>query len=156
MRAFRATLTILALAISSFACGTSSAQEPASNPQPGSVLIGQILMGDSSGGDITLRVSDDGTAITHLIIRFLIGENQAFREANAGRLPECESAFSSNILSQPFLTNLPITDGRFEPTENWGTISGQFDTPTTAGGTIHLLLREALTECGSWPWSAGE
>jgi len=156
MRAFRATLTILALAISLFACGTSSGQEPASNPEPGSILTGQILMGDSSGGDITLRVSDDGTAITHLTIRFLIGENQAFREANAGRLSECESAFSSNVLSQPFLTNVPISEGRFEATESWGIILGHFDTPTTASGTMHLLLREALTECGSWPWSAGE
>ena len=156
MRTIQAALTTIALALSLLACGTGSAQQPASDPQPGSMLSGTILMGDSSGGDITLRVSDNGTAISHLAIYFLIGENQAFREANAGRFQECESAFSSNILSQPFLTNVPIANGRFEASEPWGIISGHFDTPTTASGTIHLLLREALKECGSWAWSARE
>ena len=156
MRTIQAALTTIALALSLLACGTSSAQQPASDPQPGSMLSGTILMGDSSGGDITLRVSDNGTAISHLAIYFLIGENQAFREVNAGRLQECESGFSGDILSQPSLTNVPITNGRFEATEPWGIISGHFDTPTTASGTIHLFLRETLADCGSWPWIASD
>ena len=151
MRALRLILTILALVVPLLGCGSGTEQQPASDPQPGSVFSGTIQMGDASVGWVTLWVSEDGAAINLSIdLGSGLRENQAFRQENAGRLFECLSAFPS--LSGGRFRNLAVTNGRFSGEDTTlGTIWGRFDTPATASGTLLLLAPTA--DCGSWPWS---
>ena len=65
---------------------------------------------------------------------------------------KCEG-FSAGSSESLQVGHTPITDGKFQLKLSDGELSGQFTSPTTAEGTIHLLFQD-LIECGTWEWSA--
>ncbi len=109
------------------------------NPKPGATLSGTITMDRAKTAHVTLKVSDDGKAI----------ESVHFEFAEL----KCEG-FSAGSSSSTTTSQSPIVDGKFEFKSSDGVITGQFKSPTSAQGTIHVAFYDGQAECGTWEWSA--
>jgi hypothetical protein len=112
-----------------------------------------------------MRISADGRTIEQGWITFT---ELTCPPSQAGRLA-CGSGMWSNVSIYKFnclgfsaweLTALvgmetPIQNSGFDFKSGFaGEISGQFTSPTTAKGKLHLALFGNKMECGTWYWSS--
>ena len=134
------------------------------DPQPGAVIYGTIDMPRAESASLSLRISADGRTIEQGWITF---KGLTCPPSEAGELA-CGSGMWSNVSIYRFncsefsageLTALvgveeSIQNGRFDFKSGFaGEISGQFTSPTTAKGQVHLALFGGKMECGRWDWS---
>ena len=134
------------------------------DPQPGAAISGTIAMAGAKSANLSLHISDDGRMIEQGWITFTgltCPASDAGRSACATRRWSnveissfnC-SEFSAGRLSALIAVDEPVTTGIFEFTSAFaGEISGQFTSPTTAKGKLHLALFGGKMECGTWDWS---
>jgi hypothetical protein len=117
---------------------TAAPPKPVS-PKPGATLSGTIKMDNAESAQISLTVSADGQAVEAVELSFTNLKCEGF------------SAGSSFSGTQSFA---PIMDGKFEFNSSDGVVNGEFKTPASAEGTIHVVFNDGLSECGTWEWSA--
>jgi len=133
-------LTLLLL----FGCSPQASLTPTvapAKPKPGATLVGTIAMDWAKSAQITLKVSDDGKAITSVRVDF----------TNI----RCEKSTGGSMTTEIDGLNAPITGGKFEvKSSSIGEISGRFTSPTAVQGTVHLDFFDGNDECGTWEWSA--
>jgi hypothetical protein len=115
-------------------------------PEPGATLSGPIEMGDKAAtAVITLRVSDDGSAITSLSAFF----------TNL----KCEGFSAGSTMSKDGSTH-PISGGALEvDSRSLGKLTGTFTSPTAVAGSIELTINPGIGSpipCGTWDWSASK
>ncbi len=116
----------------------------------GAVFTGVFDMGDKAQkAEITLKVSEDGQAITSVKLDFTDITCEGFTQGFTKASVKIENA----------KLKTPIVDSKFEVTlAGLAEINGEITSPTTAGGTIRLLNSSSglgsPTECGIWNWSA--
>jgi len=154
--------TAMLAAVFLSACGGIFARS--ADPQPGFAISGTIDMQAAKSAVINLHISDDGRTIEQGWITFT---ELTCPPSDAGRLAcasrryanvemsnfNC-SVFSAGRLSALIAVDEPVTNGKFEITSAFaGEISGQFTSPTTAKGQVHLALYGGKMECGTWDWS---
>ncbi len=121
-------------------------------------------MPGAKSATLSLHISGDGRSIEQGWITF---SELTCPPSEAGRLAcgsrmwanvsmaqfNC-SVFSAGSLSALIATDAPVKDGKFEINSRFaGEISGQFTSPTTGKGQVHLTLFGGKMECGTWDWS---
>jgi hypothetical protein len=121
-------------------------------------------MQGAKSANLSLHISDDGRMIEQGWITctgLTCPASDAGRSACAsGRWSNVELSyfncyeFSAGRLSALIAVDEPVTNGKFEVTSAFaGEISGQFTSPTTGKGKVHLALFGGKLECGTWDWS---
>jgi len=116
------------------------------DPEPGATLSGPIEMGDkATTAVITLKVSDDGSAITSLSAFF----------TNL----KCDGFSAGSMMSQEGSTH-PISGGTLQvDSSSLGKLTGTFTSPTAVAGSIELTISQGMgspISCGTWDWSASK
>lgn len=138
MKRFWIFLTLTALVLA----GCGSAQ-----PKAGATFSGPIHIDAAKAESATLSftISDDGTAITKVGISFV----------NL----KCE-VMSAGAMSLNSGGNFSLANGLDLSPANIGHITGKFNSPTKASGTIDIKLEintgfgKATCELGEWEWTA--
>jgi len=123
-------------------CGASTPP----TPNPGATLSGPIEMGDKAAtAEITLQVSDDGSAITSM--------SAFFTDV------KCDGFSAGSIMSQDGSTH-PISGGALQvDSRSLGKLTGTFTSPTAVAGSIELTINPGIGSpipCGTWDWSASQ
>jgi hypothetical protein len=118
------------------------------SPQPGAELSGKIDISQQKArtGKIFLNVSDDGTKISDITLWL----------TNV----QC-GGVTTGMVNLNVIVDSPLDGKRFN-IENvyFGELSGSFQSPTTAGGTIYIILGKNITntdttcDLGTYKWSA--
>jgi len=119
---------------------------PGIQPNPGATLSGPIEMGGKAAkATITLKVSEDGHAITSL--------SAFFTEV------KCDGFSAGSIMSQDGSTH-PISAGALQvDSRSLGKLTGTFTSPTAVAGSIELTINPGIGSpipCGTWDWSASQ
>ena len=119
---------------------------PGIQPNPGATLSGPIEMGGKAAtAVITLKVSDDGGAITSLSAFF----------TNV----KCDGFSAGSIMSQDGSTH-PISGGALQvDSSSLGKLTGTFTSPTAVAASIELTINPGIGSpipCGTWDWSASQ
>ena len=119
---------------------------PGIQPNPGATLSGPIEMGGKAAkATITLKVSEDGHAITSLSAFF----------TNV----KCDGFSAGSIMSQDGSTH-PISAGALQvDSRSLGKLTGTFTSPTAVAGSIELTISQGMgspISCGTWDWSASK
>ncbi len=122
---------------------------PGSNdivPRAGAKLEGKIEMEPAQRAFISLEISKDGKSIK-------------WAQVDLSGI-ECPGSTLGGVII-PENNAAPVEHGSFVmDSKDIGKISGTFTSPTSANGSIHLLLNDYWTnppeyvECGTWDWSA--
>jgi hypothetical protein len=131
-------LSLAAIALS--ACSLKPVE-----PQPGATITGKIEMGDKAEfAQVQFTVTPDGGAINNLTLDITNIKCEGF---SAGKVSNAQN----NL-------RIPITEGKFDSGENnFGSISGEFTSPTEAKGVIHIVFKMGMggaVDCGVWNWSS--
>jgi hypothetical protein len=141
------------LVVSLVACGSQSAgvatgETPAAPkgaavPKAGATYAGPIeISGKASAGTITLKVSDDGAAITSVSVEFTD--------------LKCDG-FSAGSMSKQVGGTFAISNGQLTASVSGiGDIKGRFASATEASGTAKITLDIMGSPCelGQFDWSA--
>ena len=157
------------------ACGPISIPfgPQAANPQPGAKLAGAIEMGEKAkSGEIIFAVSEDGGAITGLIITLndvaCDGFTAELYRSFLGtmRVPVTNGQFTGPLPALG-IGNIEIKNFTIPSLKPWptvaslseaGAIEGSFSSPTEASGTITIYLgipgSKLACPLGTFRWSA--
>lgn len=113
------------------------------SPVKDKMINGSIDMsGNADVAELTFRTSPDGRSI--VLVMFNV-TNITCGEFTAGSI--------SNLITD---ASYPIKDGKFSiQSQKYGTINGEFTSPDTLQGTIHILITTdegSQVECGTWNW----
>jgi hypothetical protein len=116
----------------------TSTRNPVVIPKPGPFWASISLENQEGNASLTFRVSEDSTSISQMSL-MLMGL-------------QC-GEFSSGLTILQATSTLPIQAGKFKgTTSSIGEIEGEFTSPTSARGQVHLLLDFGLggepIECG--------
>ena len=117
-------------------------------PQPGAKFSGTISVSPQKAKTaiILFTISKDGTQISDITLSLLD--------------VQCEGATTEKV-DLNVTVDFPIEGKRFTiANEHFGSISGAFNSSTTAGGNIHIVLGKYITntnascDLGTYLWSA--
>jgi hypothetical protein len=116
----------------------TSTRNPVVIPKPGPFWAPISLENQEGNASLTFRVSEDSTSISQMSLMLM--------NLQCGE-------FSSGLTILQVTSTLPIQGGKFNgTTSSIGEIEGEFTSPTSASGHLHLLLDFGLggepIECG--------